>query len=483
MLISFIVKKKYLHIEKLDVVLGLSWVLVILYDVIVLSSPVLNSVYLYLLLFLLIKLLFNNSKYNLELLFKLLPLCLLALFVCNVIYFVIWGGNYKSFNQISGFYNNINHFSLALCLSSVGCLYLYIYSHKKYLYLFTAMLLMIGFLQSRTYLLFVALLVVYAIFRKLFSYKKGLVFISAVIAINLFGYALNKKITSRENVYTNRVIETAVLLKKEKRFTLWSNSLQQVAQKPMGYGLGNYEHSMLFFDKNKKTLKAYKSPHNEFVRVIYELGVVGVILIILFLSMLIYYLKKYRAKIDGQSKLLVDGLILLSMLEFSFQFPFERAIYFVFLVVVLSKLRTGLVKKISAMPVRIFIFMIASYLWIGLYGNTKIYPEGFKSSFCKYWPTESKACLNQVKTVSPQKGEIMVKQSMRYNLYNFHYWQALGFMEFQNGKQKEGCESLLMFNKITNGLDEATNNFFNQNCILSNLKNIEISEAISYKEL
>jgi len=483
MLIPFIHGQKYIHIEKADLFAGLCSLGIAIYNIIISNSPILHSPFIYIALFLLAKITLNNISINFNLLFKVLSYSLALLFVVNVLLFNVNSINFRSYNQISGFYNNINHFSLALSTASIGALYLYVCKCKRYLYTLVFLVSLIGFLQSRTYLIFVVLLLLYAVIRRLLSYKKGFITIVMVITMNILGYSLNKTLTEQKNTYGNRLVESAALIKQEKRYAVWAKALRLTQEKPLGYGLASYEFSSFFFDDNKTSLKTYKSPHNEFIRVLYELGFVGGLLIILFLVLLVFYFKTFRQNLDENKKLLIDLFIILTILDFSFQFPFERPIYFVMAIVLLSQIRTKLIFKVNSWPVKSTVVLFAGFLLLGFYSRSNTLPNNLKQSFCKYWPSEARGCLNQVKTSTPALGEALVRQSMKYNIYDFHYWQALGLMEFQNGKVAEGCSSLNMYNKVTNNLDERLIVFYKMNCQKVKINNFLIDEAISYKNL
>ncbi len=100
------------------------------------------------------------------------------------------------------------------------------------------------------------------------------------------------------------------------RFTFWKYSLKLVAEKPLfGHGTGSFakEYERI---ASTETMMA-KNPHNEFLMVSVQLGVVGLLIYLGFLASQ-YYLSK---KLANQEKYVAQGLLLTLIITSLFNTP------------------------------------------------------------------------------------------------------------------------------------------------------------------
>ena len=101
------------------------------------------------------------------------------------------------------------------------------------------------------------------------------------------------------------------------RFTFWKYSLKLIAEKPLfGHGTGSYskEYHRLVQDERF----ASKNPHNEFLMIGVQLGLLGVLIYLGFLASQYYCAKK----LPDKEKWLAQGLLLSLIVTSLFNSPF-----------------------------------------------------------------------------------------------------------------------------------------------------------------
>ncbi len=124
------------------------------------------------------------------------------------------------------------------------------------------------------------------------------------------------------------------------RIGLWSRTLKLVSEKPVaGAGLGSWKINMLKYGNqglvSENNTTFYQRPHNDFLWVAAEQGIIGFILYaLLFIVILFYLLKALISKNDDShfKQLLVILSVTLIFIVFSlFSFPKERISHNIFL--------------------------------------------------------------------------------------------------------------------------------------------------------
>ncbi len=468
LVVPFFLFKKRQKLFKLDLLssfLLFLAVLIIFYNSLLLNEPLVSVRHFTLILYCTTFIIISNYSISFNKLFKTLSVSLLSLFLLNIFYNIFMSIPFKHFSQISGFYRNSNHFSLLLCFSLLGLIYNGLETRKKNYALFLILLIAVSSLQSRTYLIVALGLLLYAFTQKYLSLKKFILFFVVTIFINLISYNLFMNYRTVESNYGNRILDELADYKEEGRFKVWKRSLELVGKKPLGFGLGNFAYSFYGLDEEKKRINIYKTPHNEFIRFIYELGILGVVLSLLLIISIFYYFNNFRKRLEKRDIILIDGFLLISFFDFLLQFPLSRAFYFLISIFILSRIRTKVLLEIPAKYLLVTSLLVLFYLLSPYIAERIVLPStASQKLFCRHWPKSANGCLNQIKSVPPIVGEQLANQSFKYNKENHHYWQALGFMEFQNGKKEIGCERLKQFNKMTSHLVPKMVFFVQQNC-------------------
>lgn len=96
------------------------------------------------------------------------------------------------------------------------------------------------------------------------------------------------------------------------RYPVWKETLHLIGERPYGYGAGSYK--ILFPIMSQQRGVPYKSPHNDYLKIGFEMGIPGLILMMcLFLNILV------RVLIFGTDEQLA-GLIMI-MVNMVFHFP------------------------------------------------------------------------------------------------------------------------------------------------------------------
>ena len=119
-------------------------------------------------------------------------------------------------------------------------------------------------------------------------------FILLTILFFSFNKEFNKAKTSFLN-YSNNPIEYVISKKgdlngNEIRLILWTVSFERILKQPLGVGTGNVDDAMnqqLVKYGRKDLLKLNLNPHNQFLQTALEVGVLGLFILILFITLVI----------------------------------------------------------------------------------------------------------------------------------------------------------------------------------------------------
>ena len=115
------------------------------------------------------------------------------------------------------------------------------------------------------------------------------------------------------------------------RYNLAKYSIDKIKEKPFfGYGTGSFvEEFSTLGDHAVATLQSqHKTPHNNFLFVFFELGIIGLIVLILIFY---YQIKEYKRKSLPEIRILFPLLFLLAMFSDSFLQNHNSAVLYVFL--------------------------------------------------------------------------------------------------------------------------------------------------------
>jgi O-antigen ligase len=181
-------------------------------------------------------------------------------------------------------------------------------------------------------------LVFYIIF---YNRKKLIRLFTLLVLLFSFQFA----IYSSTNVYKDRFDALSNIIQNngdrgmgkpdDIRYIFVKESLKRIKEKPIfGYGTGSF--GTIFYEEVKSGHKfdRHTTPHNQYLYVLFELGIIGLVLLLLIFY---YQLKEMFRKKDGIHRLLLPLSFMLLMLIDSYFFIFILTICYMFLYTIYSR--------------------------------------------------------------------------------------------------------------------------------------------------
>ena len=173
-----------------------------------------------------------------------------------------------------------------------------------------------------------------------FWHKKSLIFLSvlAIIGINLTAYFLSPHFKQRINSIQTQLTE----LEKNKgnnlntRYYLYKHSFEKIREKPvLGYGTGSFvkEFSSISEHTTKILAGTHKTPHNNYLFIWFELGLVG---LLVFLSIFFFQLKAYKSLNQGYFRMIFPAVFLVIMLTDTYLQNHNTAVLYCYLSFIFS---------------------------------------------------------------------------------------------------------------------------------------------------
>lgn len=125
---------------------------------------------------------------------------------------------------------------------------------------------------------------------------------------------INEGIASTQAYLQSHTEKTEVSM--GARFTFWRDSLKLVAEKPLlGHGTGSFAKEYQRITRNEHLIA--KNPHNEFLMIGVQLGLLGLLIYLGFLASQYYYAKK----LPNKEKWLAQGILLSLIVTSLFNSP------------------------------------------------------------------------------------------------------------------------------------------------------------------
>jgi len=242
-----------------------------------------------------------------------------------------------------------NYHNILLSFSSLLSFIFFTKSKSKYafLYLISIVIFSISIFTEAgragqlTFNLFFFLFALY-----FFSKRKvySIIILSYLIALNIISY-------EKSNIYKHRVKHLTHIVqndgelknpKKQKidnRYLFVKTSIELIPKKIFfGYGTGSFSSN--FLNNNDHVLEypnfEHKTPHNNFLYVLFELGLFG---LILFLSIFYFQIKELRNKnLINNEKILLPLFMLFLMLFDSYMFIFSITLFYIFMYKIFTQL-------------------------------------------------------------------------------------------------------------------------------------------------
>ncbi len=238
-----------------------------------------------------------------------------------------------------------NYHNILLSLSAAISMYLFCNIKKNIRYLFLLFIIVYAFsifteAGRAGHILFNISSLFY-----IYYYKKSFLKIGAVLlGLFLFQYSIynttntyKERINSTTHVIKNKGIELRTD-QKDPRYMFISESLKRIIKKPVfGYGTGSF--GTIF---QKEVVHTYNftektTPHNQYLYVWFEIGIFGLILLLMIFYDQIRELLKTE---EGVHKALLPISFLFLMLVDSYLFIFTLTITYIYLYIIYSKIRS-----------------------------------------------------------------------------------------------------------------------------------------------
>ena len=249
-------------------------------------------------------------------------------------------GNYLSFIEIlwsNSAFISYNYHNIILALATTLSLYVLIEKKSKYSYC------LLVFIPAYAISIFTELgragQVIFnlSVFFYIIYYNR--LNLWRLFALLLLLFSFQFVIYNSTNLYKDRLDTIVNVIKnkgsrgegkaKDNRYVFVRESLSRIFEKPIfGYGTGSF--GTIFYEevKSKHIFDANITPHNQYLYVWFELGILGLVLLLLIFY---YQLKELFRKKDGIHRILLPLSFLFLMLVDSYLFIFTITVCYMFL--------------------------------------------------------------------------------------------------------------------------------------------------------
>jgi len=254
-------------------------------------------------------------------------------------------GEYFSFISITNnsAFIKYNYHNVILALASSLCLYILIEKQSKYRYLLLVFFLIyaLSIFTERGragQVIFNLSALFYIIYSNRRHFLRLLAFIILLFSFQFIVYKTTKVYKNRFDVVSNIIVNNGEAGKgklEDIRYVFVRESFNRILQKPiLGYGTGSF--GKIFIDEVDSGHDFYRhtTPHNQYLYVWFELGILGLILLLL-----IFYhqIKELFRKKDGIHRVLLPLSFMFLMLVDSYFFIFILTIAYIFLYTIYSR--------------------------------------------------------------------------------------------------------------------------------------------------
>ena len=239
-----------------------------------------------------------------------------------------------------------NYHNVLLSFSALLSYLLFVKSKSRYSYvfLFFILLLSVSIFTERgragqlAFNIFFFIIAIFSIRKKISHSISIILFLSL---LNYFSYSNSRVFKNRVDNLTHVVINNgAMKVKSEKkialRYAFYDVALPLIQKKPFfGHGTGSFSEIFLKVIENKDMIKyidhenyiEHKTPHNHYLYVLFELGLLG---LIVFLSIFYFQIKKI---IDNKNfELIILPLFIMFLMLFdSYMFIFTITVFYIYM--------------------------------------------------------------------------------------------------------------------------------------------------------
>lgn len=255
-------------------------------------------------------------------------------------------GNYLSFIEVSwrnSAFITYNYHNVILALATILAFYILVESKSKFRYLL--MLFIIVYALSIFTERGRAGQVIFnlsAVFYILYYNRKHLL---RLVALMLLLFSFQYIIYKSTKVYKNRFDVMSNIIQnngdagegklEDIRYVFVKESLSRILEKPiLGYGTGSFGTIFKAEVKSGHYFDKHTTPHNQYLYVWFELGILGLILL---LYIFYHQIKELFKKQDGIHRILLPLSFMFLMLVDSYFFIFTLTVCYIFLYTIYSK--------------------------------------------------------------------------------------------------------------------------------------------------
>jgi len=249
----------------------------------------------------------------------------------------------SNYNKANAAFLKYNYHNILLVLSFGLCIYLIIEKKSRYKNILTLFVLVYAFsifteAGRGGQLIFNLLSIFYIIY---YSRRHALKLIGLLLLLFSFQFVIYHS----THLYKYRLDGVSKIIKsngadgekglEDIRYVFFRESLNKILEKPvLGYGTGSFGDIFEREVKSGHDFKAYKHPHNQYLYVWFEIGVFGLISLV----MIFYYqIRELVEKQDGIHKILLPLTFLFLMLIDSYFFVFTVTITYIYLYTICNR--------------------------------------------------------------------------------------------------------------------------------------------------
>ncbi len=241
-------------------------------------------------------------------------------------------------NSITAFLK-YNYHNILLSFSALFSFMLFAKSTNKYSFVFLFLILIYslsifteaGRAGQLTFNFFFFLFAIFYFKKKI---KYSLLIISFLICINLLSYSKSPIFKHRVDSLTHVVIndgekKNQTAKEKDIRYLFTKHGLELIYKEPFfGYGTGSFSDVFKQYTQTSYDLEKHKTPHNNYLYVLFELGLIG---FLVFLSIFFFQIQDlYKNNMKNPEVLLLPFFLILLMFFDSYMFIFSITIFYIY---------------------------------------------------------------------------------------------------------------------------------------------------------
>ena len=240
-----------------------------------------------------------------------------------------------------------NYHNILLSFSALLSFLMFLKSKSKYSFLYIVLILIYSFsifneAGRAGQLTFNVFFVCYAIFLLRSQFKFSILIILFLIIINFFSYK-NSSIFKHRVDHLTHIVQNDGQKKnknsveKDIRYLFTKTGLELIRKKPIfGYGTGSFSSVFKLESETSYDLNKHKTPHNNYLYILFELGFIG---LIFFLSIFYFQIKELLNKdLINTEKILLPLFMLFLMLFDSYMFIFSITLFYIFMYKIFTQL-------------------------------------------------------------------------------------------------------------------------------------------------